>query len=88
MMTSGGNRKPAKLDCGACTAGRCGISPACPSQPSVNATEPLNQIPFTAAGNLSPAIPSCVPYVGSKPGPERYDTADGAVVEPPTPSAG
>jgi RNA polymerase sigma factor (sigma-70 family) len=44
MMTSGGNRKPAKLDCGACTAGRCGISPACPSQRSVNATEPRHEL--------------------------------------------
>ena len=41
MITSGGNRNPAKLDRGAGTAaGRRGISPACPSQPSANATVP------------------------------------------------
>ena len=43
-MTSGGNREPAKLDRGACRAGWCGISPACPSQPSVNATEPRHEL--------------------------------------------
>ncbi len=41
MITSGGNRNPAKLDCGACTGGRRGISPAFLSRPSVNATKPL-----------------------------------------------
>src|SRR5918995_7412888 len=42
MMTSGGNRNPAKLDRdrGAGAARRRGISPAFLTRPSVNATEP------------------------------------------------
>jgi 2-dehydro-3-deoxyglucarate aldolase/4-hydroxy-2-oxoheptanedioate aldolase len=40
VITSGGNRNPAKLDRGAGAARRRGISPAFLSRPSVNATEP------------------------------------------------
>jgi type I restriction enzyme M protein len=42
MITSGGNRNPAKLDRGAGAARRRGISPAFLSRPSVNATKPDN----------------------------------------------
>ena len=44
MITSGGNRNPAKLDRGAGAARRRGISPAFLSQPSVNATEPTDPL--------------------------------------------
>jgi hypothetical protein len=46
MITSGGNRNPAKLDLGAGAARRRGISPAFLSRPSVNATEPLGDLVF------------------------------------------
>src|SRR5829696_8702185 len=42
MITSGGSRNPAKLDRGAGSARRRGISPAFLSRPSVNATKPDN----------------------------------------------
>ena len=44
MITSGGNRNPAKLDRGAGAARRRGISPAFLSRPSVNATEPQGEV--------------------------------------------
>jgi hypothetical protein len=51
MITSGGNRNPAKLDLGAGAARRRGISPAFLSRPSVNATEPAELLGAFADAN-------------------------------------